>query len=1096
MNRIAFLFLLLPAGLWALCPSNVRVEATDSSLHVELSTDVPGRTTRARLRYGVGPDLTTQGSPASANNPTAASRVINVTDVLSGVEKLYFDPQVSDLQGERWSNYASCQEQLCPSAGAQPGGYSCEADGKGALIPYVSTPADAGALAPPEPPRHTRANPRERPAINGKVTKLSDCSAVQQTLNDHAAGGTKDPNLNHEIRLQPGLICRPEQESSGAGRNLVSYTLPPKRGSGVTVITCDWGPMEAPPPGVQYTPQLRTARSCGFGLNHETVGPGSPFEANGALFAAAKCPDPPCTQGWRFETLVMETGDWRAFSPRKVAVESVDLATGRFRVAESIDHLFATNTEMVVNLPGVQTMAPGPGAKQHMDYNQRACMAARYSSQEIGCWGVKRMTGKYEGGGYVTAAQGYEIESCQAAANTVSCTLQEPHGLGNFYPFPIASLRGGELEVGAEAHGWTKGGAVVVEGSSGCDGIYNVERVTGPNAVKLARTVCTGTGGVVRRLYTGRFFDLRGAGASALEGVHLIDFPGPKQVRAFDVAAAGAAIESGGFVYSNPKAANFFSLSNVAGITWDRVLFDISLPFRFFNLIGIGNRAQPDLPCDCALLDSFVEGLQFWLPITPGSQVVDAAQALAPFSAGSTMLRAHVVKDLHIDGVTLRSSAAFAFFSDQFGVPGPQDVTFRRISTTLPDELVAGRSSKGMAYNLRHFIEVKAGVRLLLEGLQVQDWAAVGVSGASPIFFSYRTTELGGTRLMQDLTLRNIFMRNVPVGIAIRTGVDGAAAHRPVRRVLIDNVLIDGVDYPNRQAAPHDQTLGVRGTFFDTPVGSGSALAIGGPAEDVRVTRVTARRLRSKNVPNFLWMMDGRVNGFQVDRSIISYSPAGAEQNGVAAYGYSTKNLVPPVGGGGSKAFLDWTTRMGEPDPRSWFGTASAPVGVIPCLPDSNTPTPAFDRKNNVKSLAERAFACAGKDCGRWNVLLAGGDRQSCAEREALTLGPDLEGIGPFKGLGADTKELARALGYFPAQVMEIGPTSGNLVYAPLSAESCTVDHSGDKDFKTFIRGKDQGGEGNRAMLLGGYAPGDIAYYRLLCPQSIQIWGRFQTKAE
>jgi hypothetical protein len=752
---------------------------------------------------------------------------------------------------------------------------------------------------------------------------------------------------------------------------------------------------------------------------------------------------------------------------------------------------------MLVDLPGVATMVWGYGNKPHMDLAHRGCMTLKHSSDEIGCWGVQRLTGEYEGGGHVTASQGYEIEGCAAAGNTVTCTLKEPHGLGDFYSFPIANLKGGEITVDGEGHGWTQGAAVLVQGSSGCDGIYNVEKVNSRTDAKLGGTGCSATGGVVRRLYTGRFFDLKGAGAAALEGARLVDFPTPNTVRAFVMPPEAAAIESGGFVYSNPKVANFFHLSNVAGITWDRVLFDISKPFRVFNLIGIGNDDRPEVPCDCAMVDSFVEGMQFWQPITPGSGIVDGAQTFPPFSAVPVMIRTHVVKDLHIDGVTLRNSAGFAFFSDQFGSPGPQDVTFRRISMTLPDELVAGPASKGLAYNMRHVIEVKAGVRLLLEGLQIQNWAAVGVSGASPIFFSYRTTNEKTLRLMQDLTLRHIFMRNVPVGIAIRsTGADGFAAQEPIRRVLIDNVLIDGIDYPNRQAAPHDQALSAPRTFFDTPVGSGSALAIGGPAEDIRVTRVTARRLRTKNVPNFFWLQDGRVNGFQIDRSIISYSPSGAEQNGVAAYTYATQNQFPPVRGGGSQAFLDWTTRMGKPDPHSWFGSPDAPVGIIPCLPDSNTPAPAFERKNNAKSMAERAFACAGKDCERWNVVVAGGDRQSCAEREAQTLGKDLEGIGPFEGLGADTKLLARELGYFPAQVMEIGPTSGKLVYAPLSAEACVVDHSRHEDFETFIRGKDAGGEGNRAMLLGGYKPGEIAYYRLLCPQSIQIWGRFQTKAQ
>jgi hypothetical protein len=854
--------------------------------------------------------------------------------------------------------------------------------------------------------------------------------------------------------------------------------------------------MEAPPPGVQYTPQLRTVRSCGLGLNHETVRIRSAFEANGGLVTTAECQDKPCTQGWRFETLVIEAGDWREFSPRKIAVKAVNTANARIELEEPVDGKFVTNSEMVLNLPGIESAVWAYGAKQHMDVNQRGCLAAQFGSDEISCWGLQRMTGQYKGGGYVTAAQGYSITGCTAEAGAVTCTLSSPHGLGDFHAFQIAEMRGGELRIAEEGHGWTPSSAVLIEGNSACDGIYTVRGTPTPQSARLAQTGCTGTGGTVRRLYTGRFFDLEGAGAEALEGVHLVDFPAPDKVRAYKVAPGGAAITAGGFTYTNPKISHFFNIKGASGITWDRILFDIGEPFRVLNIVGIANGGgERQKACDCAMVDSYVEGLHFWQPVTPGTGVVDSAQTFPTFSAVPVMVRAHVVKDLQLDGITIHNSAAFAFVADQFGSPGPEDVTFRRIAMTLPDKLVGGPKSKGLAYNLRHFIEVKAGVRLLFEDIQVQNWASVGVAAAAPIFFSYRTAETEGLRLMQDLTLRNIFMRNVPVGIMIRTaGADGFAPQEPIRRVLIDNWLLDGVDYPNRQAAPHDQTLGVSGTFYDTPIGGGAALAIGGPAEDIRVTRVTARQLRSKNVPNFLWLQDGRANGVQVDRSIISYSPSGVESDAIAAYSYSTQRLVPPVTGGGKEAFVSWDTWMGEPDPRSWFGTPEAPVGVIPCLTESNTPRPQLARRNNAKSLAERAFGCSGKDCSRWNVQLAGGDRQSCAEREAEVLDKDLNGIGPFKGLGADTSELAKALGYFPAQITEINSTSGKLVYAPLSSERCIVDHSRDPKFKTFIRGQDNGGEGNRGMVLGGYSPGETAYYRLLCPQSIQIWGRFETK--
>jgi hypothetical protein len=239
--------------------------------------------------------------------------------------------------------------------------------------------------------------------------------------------------------------------------------------------------------------------------------------------------------------------------------------------------------------------------------------------------------------------------------------------------------------------------------------------------------------------------------------------------------------------------------------------------------------------------------------------------------------------------------------------------------------------------------------------------------------------------------------------------------------------------------------------------------------------------------------MGNRGNGIQVDRSIVSYSPSGSELDGVAPYKSQSMRLVPPIAEGGARGFFEWATWLGDPDPRSWFGTAGAPVGVIPCLSDSSTLWADFGSKNNVKSAAERAFACSGGNCGRWNVLIAGKDRQSCEEREALVLDKDLNGIGPFEGLGADTKELAKALGYIPAQITDVTPTGAKLLYAPLSEERCAVDHGRDPDFRTYIRGWDTGAEGNRGMQLGGYSSGETAYYRLLCPQAVQVSGSFTT---
>ena len=1080
----------------ALCPSGLRVETTDTSIHLAFETDTPGRQTRVRLQYGKTPRLRRTGAADRANHPTATRRFLNATDLLPGLEKLYFDPQVSAKNGQSWSSYSSCQAQLCPGPGEQPGGYFCEADGAERLIPFVSLPPDDGKVEAPKLPRHARADPRKRPAIDGKITQLTDCTGVQQALNDHSTGGSKDPNLNHEIRLPPGQICRPELEDSAAGKNLANYVLPEKKGDGVTIITCGWEPGLGPPPGVQYTPKLRNGRACGFGLNRRTVRQGSAFEGNGALFLSPKtCGAPPCTQGWRFETLVIEAGDWRNFSPRKVSVKSVDAATGRIALAEPIDDLYATNSEAIHHLPGIRTMVQSRGRKRHADYNERGCLTIKRSSNELQCYGADRMTGEYQGGGYVSAAQAYEIESCASVDGNTTCALEAEHGLGDFHSFRIAKISGGQLEIDAEAHGWNDKATVLIEGNSECDGIYTIDSVTGPHAAKLASTWCNGSGGVVRRLYMGRFFDLEGPAAEALEGAHLVDFPAPDKVRAFNVDLDGAQLETGGFVYTNPKIGAFFRLPLASNLTWDRILFDIGAPFRVFNVFSFKSNEDGSLACDCAILDSYVDGLHFWQPVSPGAGVVESAQTYRPFSAVPAFVRANSVKDLHLDGITFRNTSAFGYFADQFGPIGAQDLTLRRLTIDVPDHLVAGPRSKGLAYNLRHFIELKGGDRVLMEGLDMRNWPAVAVAPSAPILLSYRATEVKPRpRFMRDITMRNLFMRSVAAGIAVSDqGTDAYSPQEPIRRTLIDNWLLDGIDYPNRQSAPHGQALEAPGTFYEVLPAGGFALLAGGPMEDLKVSRVTARRLRSKHFPNFLTFLGDRVNGVQIDRSIISYSPTRGQQAGIGPYVNATRNLFPPITEGGAKGFNQWSTRMGEPDPHTWFGTPAAPVGVIPCMTDSSLIRMDLNGKNNTKSAAELAFACSGENCDRWNVIIAGKDRQSCAEREALVLDQDLNGIGPFEGLGADTKELSKALGYFPSKITEVTGSGAKLIYRPLSGEPCTVDHGRDPDFQKYIRGQDTGGEGTRGMQLAGYAPGETAYYRLLCPKAVQVWGKFET---
>src|SRR5690606_26034239 len=113
-----------------------------------------------------------------------------------------------------WSSASACQAQICPTVGAQPGGYVCEDIGGGELLPRVTTlPLDAPLQRLPAPPIHD-IDPSIIPAVNGSTFTVSVdesglCTDLPAQLDACAAA---DGNLNPQVLIPAGAICRPESE--------------------------------------------------------------------------------------------------------------------------------------------------------------------------------------------------------------------------------------------------------------------------------------------------------------------------------------------------------------------------------------------------------------------------------------------------------------------------------------------------------------------------------------------------------------------------------------------------------------------------------------------------------------------------------------------------------------------------------------------------------------------------------------------------------------------------------------------------------------------------------------------------------------------
>jgi hypothetical protein len=1089
MRLRALLVLLLLAAPAAAqnCPGSLSLDLTDTWAHLTFETDTPGTASRWRTWYGLTVSLANADLDALSGHATEATRWTNLVDLGPG-QKVYFDPRVSDAAGTYASNYTNCAASLCPDgAGVQTSmdpDISCEDDGGGDLIPFFTMAADAGAIAPPAAATLTRtlAQARTVPTITGATINVaSGCTDFQAALDDVGDAGTKDPNLNHEIVLPAGTFCRAELETSP----LANYTLPAKTGTGVTVIRCGWASDFQVPSGLQYTPTFRNAQSCGFELNRTVMGANGPWANNGALFNSG-CSTNACTKGWYFDQLVIDVGDWRDQTFRQVPVSAVDTGTGVITTSSSMAGILETFQTVTLNLPGIT------GNNLGSDIYARGVGLPVRTGPTTMTVGASSWTGSYAGGGFLSSPVAFEISGCTSDGTDSTCTLEAAHGFRDFEQVSISGdIASGVLAL-ASGHGLTAGAEVIIAGNSACNGRYAIASVTATSAT-LAGSSCTGTGGTVQRTLYGRFFDLEGTGAAALDGAHAVQFPAADQVKALDVDLTGLAITAGGFEYATAGYVRMlFELIWAQNVTLSRIHWQGSPAFRFFVAVNLSSNG---LAHDLAVVDNYAQDWGYWHPIGARAGIVDlSAQPFSPASAAARFFNGNSPADVRIANFTLRNSPSWLFFSDQSGSPGATNIVLESIHHVFNDEdLPAGAEAPAnIAFNTRHSFEVKDADRIEINGYHVKGWPTIGVANSYALYFSYWCTSGQLNRKMVDVTAANIWLEADAVGLGI---VHNCSTLRyqewwPIQRFSIDNLLADGLPYPSRQGAPHGDFLILPGTYASTS--AGGLLTLFGPMEDIRITRVTGRRLQSG--PGWSPQIDiagQRSNGIQIDNSILGHS--GSASQGLTTYDFNLASYVPAITADGEDGWRQWASWAGVDDARSWIGAAGAKVGVIPCLEAPNDATPNYAAANNAKTNADAAWACT--DCSRWDIAaVVGSDGESCATREAAVLDTALDGQSTFAGLGADTAELYAALGYgLDVDISSLTTTTGTIGYTvPSGTPACTVDHGLSATFASgYTRAIDSGSGTSRSVAVSGYSAGQTVYYRVLCSGLQQALGSF-----
>ncbi len=1061
----------------ALCPQNLNLQVGDRTVDFEFDTDTSGAPTFFRVKFGLtSGSLGFQSRQIRANNTSRDSRFVPLTG-LAPATTYYFDPQVSDLNGINWSDAASCESELCPTVGSQPGGYVCEDVGGGELRPKLTTLAlDAPAQRTPAAPLHD-FDPAVIPAVTGtsfSVTLDSEglCMDFQAQLNACAAA---DPNLVHEILIPAGAVCRPEAES------LEGYVAPTKSGTGTCIVRTSVDPLLLPPPGVRADPTFR-AHMASIETNRATRS-----ISHARLLAEPFCATPPCTQGWRFEAVVFQHPEHRDLARNRLDIISVDTSTGVITVSAPHNLQF---------FDGVQVNAPGLHDREF----HRSCRVGTFPTADTFRCFTKQgpISGSYAGGGTITTAVSVPLTGCTAGSPVV-CTTAEPHGYGNFHSFSIASISNGMLTT-STAHTLQSRSAVIIEGTPGgaWDGIYELAGPTGTTGTLNGAPsgVCNPCSGTVRQLGMLTVLEVRGAEEEKVNQTHLFSVIDATRVQLEQSSASGTL--AGGFIsYDPPVMTTLIEFRNSQRIVFDRCIVDLrGTPYR--NGVGF-NWVSTDsaLRTSSAVIDSWMRGDSAWYGVNPISRVaIDTGQSV--FSDTGFFHQLHRTRDFQLRNNMLESNAGIVVFADA-NAENPEDLSFVRNVFWTPLRLVSGREqARGHYYTSRHHLELKAARRALVRGNFFSGNPANGSPSGAPLLLSLSGPVFGDgvDRTLRDIEIiHNVLHRNGGF-IDLGGSLDATSDTKSPQRILVTHNLGVEVDAVRNRTFPAGQA-GHQPNGWPLTVSPfiGRSFLSYAETEDHRVEHNTITPTFGHGP--FIWLASGEASGGTVvDSNIVPLSRSAIFQFGLQA-DLSGANYLPAPSS--SSGYDFWKTHYrqgpGVSDPLAVWDNV-----VLPCTDFAED----LDREatllktNTMASFSAQHFSCTGGCPANFSNQIVASDGLHCLDRMQELFGSStdfrLPPSSPYTGYGADIDAIRVSQGRVRDVAFSVTPISATLTYEAPDADACFVDFGEDKHFSTPVHARlnDGGGAVQRSVLLPNLETLTTYHFRLLC-RSDQPRGVFLT---
>ena len=955
----------------AQCPYDINfIEIADRWAEITFQTTAPGANTTTRIAYGEDPQALSQEIQTRAignwSGQPPRSTMTHRQRALAGLApstSYYFDIRVSNAAGTSLGNWDLCEQQHCPTLGAQPGGYSCFQVGSRRRPRFTTAPAAGTPPLPPNAPSHLPVS-KAPPTVNGStfwvtLDEEKRCTNFQQMIN---FAGAADPALVHQIVVPPGGVCRPENE----GRK--SFDLSQKKGPGTVIVRCGADPKMLPPPGVRIDPAWNTPELCHIESN---TGDFSADNTPLIRSPANACSIQPCTEGWRFEGFRIGAPDFRKVVRIDWPVLSFDNATGRMVVPGDIRDKVFFNA-MQVSLPG---LAEGY-AHRSCRINSRTYNASANTSEVI-CGGPS--TGTYLGGGFLSDRLATPLAHCEAGVDPI-CETAEPHLLSNFYEFPLTSIVG-DIATTTGPHRLDNFRPVIVKGATGgCNGfseVLSVNKDAGTARVRPAPPAgCTG--GVIQEVGSISMFETAGEGAVDANRVHVVNVIDETHIQLLGSELRGPTV--GGWYALDPALfGDMLLLQSCRRCVFDRVLVDGGGPptrsRSAFNWNQVTNPTTA-FATQGAVLSSWIQDFSSWFSTHPVNRTAPRTTVHDVLSATPIVHSITSTKDLQILNVGHYAVPGISVFAQNGNQVCAEDITIERGFFYFPRNRVAGfPEALGRYFPSRHFIEFKCARRIAIRSLELRQNPANGQPSGVPIQISTqneRSIEPPGSTV-QDIDISFNLIWDNGGGVDLSGPGDNVSLTESTRRVRVADNLVR-TNRPVWNTAPSNQFGEIAEQWGNSPF-YGEFMRDISVSTDVLVERNTVGEILGSN--SSIYNLDGQFGGTTAIRKNI-FAFSGSQFRGVSA---SSANYVPPPAGPrGYPAWVNHFRRGSVTDPFSTWDNV-----VVPCVTDAVSPFEQTSKEtNNIAGTATSDFACSGGCPSHFVTQVAGVNGQNCRTRQAL----------------------------------------------------------------------------------------------------------------